>query len=248
MADVDLEKLAAGYSHRPASRAVLAHASGAVAGLAEGSVAIDVGGGRGDHAAVWAEAGIRPVVVDLSPAMAAAAAGRQGVLAVVGSAQQLPIASGAADLVYFHLSIHYGDWRASLSEAGRVIGGSGRCVVWTLGERHHRASMLARWFPSVGDIDARRFPEAAAIASFLEKQGWEVSLTQRPERVTRVAREWVAAVEAGFVSTLQLLSSSELDDGIAAFRQAHPDPDEIVSYQLDWDRIVAVRPAAPPSG
>ena len=45
----------------------------------------------------------------------------------------------------------------------------------------------------------------------------------------------------GFVSTLQLIRPEELDAGLAAFRAAHPDPDELVTYELKWDWIVAKR-------
>lgn len=154
-----------------------------------------------------------------------------------GRSQQLPFRDSSLALVYFHLSIHYGDWRRAIAEAARVLHRGGRCVVWTLGSRHHRASMLARWFPSVPRIDARRFPEPGEIARQLEGAGLSVDVGREVEAVHRSAGDWAAAVRAGFVSTLQLLDPAELEAGLAAFALAHPDPEETISYELKWDWI-----------
>jgi SAM-dependent methyltransferase len=242
MAEVDLEALARGYEHRPSSVAAAARAAQAVEGLVPGSWALDVGGGRGDHAAVWATGGFRSLVVDPSAGMNQAAADRQGVSVVRGRGESLPFADQSLSLVYYHLSIHYGDWRASLREAHRVLEPGGRCVIWTLGPRHHHASMLARWFPSVTELDEARFPDPRDLKSHLASLGATVAAGELTEVVQRRASSWQEAVRAGFVSTLQLIGEPELDEGLAAFRQAHPDPDEQVSYEMRWDWITTVAP------
>jgi hypothetical protein len=61
------------------------------------------------------------------------------------------------------------------------------------------------------------------------------------EDVVRPAGSWLQAVEAGFISTLQLLPEDERIEGIEAFRRAHPDPDDEVAYQLHFTRIVGER-------
>jgi hypothetical protein len=58
--------------------------------LDAGAWALDVGGGRGDHAAVWADREIRAVVLDPSERMAMAAASHPGVDAVRGVSQAMP--------------------------------------------------------------------------------------------------------------------------------------------------------------
>jgi len=58
------------------------------------------------------------------------------------------------------------------------------------------------------------------------------------EVVVRPARDWLRAVEAGYISTLQLLPADERSAGIAAIREAHPDPGADISYQLRFTRIV----------
>lgn len=241
-ADVDLEALAAGYRHRPPSDAAMSHASAAVRGIARGSWTVDVGGGRGEHAALWASEGYRSLTVDPGEAMATSASTRVGVTALRGRAQALPLRNGSVSLIYFHLSIHYGDWNDSIAEAARVLRNGGDCVVWTLGAEHHRTSMLAKWFPSVAEIDSARFPEPGVIAGLLEKEGFDVAAGKEVEHVVRKAADWVAAVKAGFVSTLQLLTRAELESGLEAFHAAHADPAESISYDLRWDWIRGRRP------
>ena len=65
------------------------------------------------------------------------------------------------------------------------------------------------------------------------------------ERITRTAGSWVAAVGAGFVSTLHLLDPSEVASGVATFTAAHPDPDEVVDYDIAYRRVSSTRPSLP---
>jgi len=246
MDEVDLEALAAAYDHRPPTAGSLLRAAAAAgaAGLGPGSTAVDVGGGRGWHAARFAAMGARALVVDRSEAMAAAASQHPGVLAVVGDAESLPVADGTADLVYHHLSIHYSDWRSSMREAARVCRPGGMVWVWTLRSEHHRTSFLARWFPSVGDIDEGRFPDPGGLAAHLAGSGWEqVRARDAAEEVERTAGEWRAAAAGGFVSTLQMLPAGEMEEGLRRFDAAHPDPAEVLRYSLLFCAVSARRPS-----
>ena len=238
---VDLEHLAGGYAHRPTSAEARARARRAAesVGLGSGDLALDLGGGRGAHAAVWAQRDAIAVVVDPARGMATEAAKQPGVHAVRASSQELPFRDGVAGLVYFHLSIHYGDWRAALDESWRVLAPHGECWIWTMGEQHHRASFLARWFPSIGDIDTARFPDPAGIVGYLEREWSLVETGKDVEHKVKPAGEWRAAVEAGFVSTLQLVAEPELKSGLIAYDEAYPNPDDEVEYDLTFDWIRA---------
>jgi SAM-dependent methyltransferase len=243
MAEVDLERLAAGYVHRQTSEAARQRAAAAAgaARLGPGSVALDVGGGRGDHALVLAATGARAVVIDRSPAMARGARG-QGLSAVVADGGHLPMGSGTADLVYYHLSLHYGAWESWLAEAARVVRPGGLVVAWTFAREHFRHSLLARWFPSIVSLDEARFPDPDLLGVRLEALGLqEVALVAETETSSRRAGDWEAAVRAGFVSTLQMLDQSELASGLAGFRREHPDPNEVVHYRLRYRGVSARR-------
>ena len=237
-ADVDLAALAAAYEHRPLSAPGRGRAMRAIADLPSSSRVLDIGGGPGAHAALWAAEGHVAVVVDPSRDMLAAAAARAGVVPVRATAQRLPFHDAVFALAYFHLSIHYGEWRAALDEALRVLGPDGVLWIWTLGPDHHANNMLQRWFPSVEAIDRNRFPEPDELAAHLRTRA-HVTVGHVVEPRMRRAGEWVRAVEAGFVSTLQFVPAAELAAGLAAFRRVHPDPDETIEYELRWTWLVA---------
>ena len=235
MAEVDLDRLAAAYPlrHEAAARARAAETA-AWAGIGAGSLVVDVGGGLGAAAEVMAACGSGAVVVDPSPAMVAGACRRPGVHAVRGRGEAMPVADGAADLVYFHLSLHHGDGRAMLEEAARVSVGGGGVAVWTMDARRIAEGFLARWFPSVVEIDLVRFASAGSVIRWMEEAGLErIEHASRSEPVRRTAGDWERAVRAGFVSTLHLLDPAEVDAGLDSFRSAHPEPGAPIEYTLE---------------
>ena len=211
-----------------------------VGGLASGARALDVGGGPGAHAAVWAELGYRAVVLDPGEAMLETAGARTGISAVRGVAQRMPFRPRSFAAGLFHLSIHYGDWRSAVDEALRVVVPGGAVWIWTLGPDHHEASLLGRWFPRVASLDRARFPDPAEMVAYLAER-CELQVGRELEVKIRPVGEWAAAVRAGFVSTLQLLSAEELSDGLARFEAANPDPAGEIRYDMRWTWLVARR-------
>ena len=189
-----------------------------------------------------AATGARAVVVDRSPAMARAAR-EQGLHAMVADGRRLPVAAGAADLVYFHLSLHYGGWEEWLAEAARVVRPGGRVVAWTFAREHFRHSLLARWFPSIVPLDEARFPDPDLLGARLAALGLEqVRQVAETETIARRAGDWEEAVRAGFVSTLQMLEPAELEVGLSRFHREHPDPDEVLHYRLWYRGVLAGKP------
>ena len=237
MAEVDLTALARGYHHRPPSPASLDRARQSGELLRVPAIILDAGGGPGHHAAVWASQGHVPIVLDPGEEMVRQASER-GIAVVQAVAQAMPIRDGRFDLVWFHLSIHYGDWQRAADEALRVARPGGRIEIWTLAADHHDRSMLARWFPSVTAIDDARFPDGAEVEDYLATHAADVTRSHVVEERIRTAGEWEEAVRAGFVSTLQFIDEAELRSGLARFRRAHPEASERIVYELRFDRIV----------
>ncbi|MBT8207933.1 MAG: class I SAM-dependent methyltransferase, partial [Acidimicrobiia bacterium] len=199
--DVDLDALAIGYRHRRLSDAARLRALRAIAGLDQGGLALDIGGGPGDHAAVFRSLGMRAVLVDPSLSMTGE---RRVDLAVCATAEQLPFIDAIAALAYFHLSLHYCDIASACAEASRVVEVGGRVVVWTLSPEHHQASLLNRWFPTVGRVDAQRFATPEEIATSLGAAGFgQVEMAREIESCSRSVADFEEAVRAGFVSSLQ---------------------------------------------
>jgi len=217
----------------------LARRIAADASLAPGEWAIDVGGGYGDHAAQWQALRLRAVVADPSAAMRRVAATRADVVVVGARGERLPFASHSIGLYYAHLSIHYCDAPAALREAMRVIRPGGSIAVGTLGPRHHRASFLSRWFPSIAPNDEARFPAPSGLAEQLVEGGATVHLEQVDIAKRRSAAAWRSAVVGGFVSSLQFVSEAELAAGLAAFDVAFPDPEQLIDYVIRYDWVHA---------
>ncbi len=238
MSDVDLDRLASAYEHRPPSSSSIGRAEQAGLRLTPGARILDAGGGPGNHSAVWERQGHDPVLLDPSMTMLIGSRDR-GVTGVRATAQAMPFHPRSFALVWFHLSIHYGDWMASVDEALRVIDGDGRIEIWTLGPDHYEHSFLTSWFPSIAVIDGARFPDPDKVTTYLENRVARVSVTHPIEAVVRTAGEWIPAIEAGFVSTLQLLSEDERRSGIEAIRRRYRDPSEQIAYELRFTRIVA---------
>lgn len=239
MGPIDLTDLTRGYRHRPASTTSLDRARHAAHGRT--GVLVDVGGGTGVHAQEWVGEGVTPIVIDPSASMCLEASMRQGVTVVSGVSHHLPFRDDVAELLYFHLSIHYGAYMGAIEEALRVVAPSGLIEIWTFAPEAMSSSALARWFPRVADLDAQRFPPIDGLVACLEAFGASVSVAHRPETVERTASSWQAAVRNRFVSTIQLLTDEEIHDGLERFTTVYGDGDGLYRYDVDFVRIRAHR-------
>jgi ubiquinone/menaquinone biosynthesis C-methylase UbiE len=236
---IDLSDLTRGYRHRPPTPATLERARHAAEGRT--GVLVDVGGGTGAHAREWVRPGVTPIVVDPSATMCREAAARNGVSVIGGVSAHLPLRNDIADLVYFHLSIHYGSFRDAVDEALRVVALAGMVEIWTFAPESMASSSLALWFPSIAQLDAQRFPPIGELTECLARSGAVVEVTRLPETVERTAASWQSAVRNRFVSTIQLLSDDEIESGLESFSEEYGDGNEIYRYTVEFVRIRATR-------
>jgi SAM-dependent methyltransferase len=194
----------------------------------------------GGHAASWHGQDRFPVVVDPSAVMLAGASQQSGIAIVRARSERLPFADNVAQLAYFHLSIHYGNWRAAIEEANRVVSPGGRIEIWTMTHDAIERSSLGQWFPRIIEIDIARFPDPETIAEFCTSHDAHVAMSRSSEPIVRTARDWEAAVRGRFVSTLQFLDDAEIDQGLARFGAEYPNPDSLYRYALRLTRISIV--------
>lgn len=238
IADIDLDRLARSYRFRPISQLATVRALAAARNALD--PLLDVGGGTGAHSAAWAAVGRTAVVADMSHEMARIARTRRHVMVTRADAAALPFVDDSFGLAYFHMSIHYGEWRTLLNEALRVVRPGGSIEIWTFAPAAIGASSLGRWFPSVVAIDAERFPDPVDLASHLSMGASKVKMSEHTEGVTRSADDWVRSVRGRFVSTLQVLTDDELEAGIAEFRKAYPRDTDPYSYELKFTLVACV--------
>ncbi len=104
-------------------------------GTLEGRVAVDFGCGSGDNALVLARRGARVVGVDISESLLRLAARRMAVNGmdgradfIAGSAHDLPIRDGSADVVLGIAILHHLDLAATSAEVHRILRPGGIAV------------------------------------------------------------------------------------------------------------------------
>ena len=106
-------------------------------GDVEGSLVIDIGGGIGMHALLWAQAGARVVVVDLALRRLAAlrTIAQNAGLAdridfVVGSAESIPLSADSADVIFTKSVLIHTNLPSAAREIHRVLrpGGHGAFI------------------------------------------------------------------------------------------------------------------------
>jgi ubiquinone/menaquinone biosynthesis C-methylase UbiE len=141
-------------------------------------------------------------------------------------------------MAYYHLSLHYGDWREALTEAVRIVRPGGKLWIWTFSRTYLETSFTGRWFPSVTLHDLARFPEVDEVASHLTASSvGSIEIGTVTEQVERSVSSWEEAFRARFVSTLQLIDEDELETGIQRFLGEHPQPEEMIVSALEFASI-----------
>jgi SAM-dependent methyltransferase len=147
-------------------------------GLPAGAVAVDVGCGEGRHAVRLAELGLAVVGVDPVPRQVEVATDRLASLDPsvrgrtrfeVGTAEELPLADGSADLVWCRdVMVHVADLPRAYAEFARVLRGGGRAVVYQMLAGPRLEPREAAWlWRTLGVVPTSADPERvdAAVAT-----------------------------------------------------------------------------------
>jgi SAM-dependent methyltransferase len=148
---------------RGASPTVI-RAVGKFLGPGEGKRLLDIGGGTGNYAQVFAGRGFQVLVIDAEPEMLAHAVRKLGAgRAVAADAERLPLRDEVADRAMIVNAMHlFADPGAALREARRVIGPGP--VVLTAYTRENLASLFVYEYFGLTDTVTRRPPNAEIVA------------------------------------------------------------------------------------
>ena len=172
-----------------------------------------------------------------------------GMCSFLACSQQLGTALGLGAAVTFGvigavpgviLGSYFGVLMAqAIDEALRVVAPTGMIEIWTFAPESMVSSALGRWFPSVVELDSERFPAIDALSECLERTGAAVEVDHLPEIVERTAASWQAAVRNRFVSTIQLLTDAEIEEGLDRFTEVYGTGDKPYLYTVDFVRLRA---------
>ena len=197
---------------------------------------LDVGCGTGALAAALADrAGAKIWAVEPSAEMRAVARSRlpRSVGVREGAAEALPFREGWFDAVVFSLVIHLVDRERAFAEAARVLRPAGSVVVATFAHEHFDTYWASRFFPSIGEIDRRRFPSERRLAEELPAAGFRNVVAERLSSVHTITREHALdRIRGRHISTFDLLEEAELRAGTCKAEEELPPELEVRLEQL----------------
>ena len=204
---------------------------------------LDVGCGTGRLAGeLGSEARAKVWAIDSSDEMVAVS--RETLPAEIGvrrgDAARLPFRDGWFDRVTMSLVLHLLDRPLALAEARRVVGDDGRIAISTFHPDHFDSYWLNPYFPSIREIDLGRFPTPETMQADLAEAGFPVYVDRQVVTEGTISRdEAIARIRGRHISTFDLLSEAEFEEGHARAERELP---EIVTQRLC--RLVVVGQAS----
>jgi SAM-dependent methyltransferase len=191
-----------------------------------GKRVLDVGCGTGRLCAALEALGSRTAGVDASAEMLAVAGSRlpEGTVLEQARAESLPFGDASFDRVTMQLSVHLLYRPAAFAEAARVLAPGGRVAICTFDPASFERFFLCRLFPSVLEIDLRRFPSAERLERELLVAGFgTVRVTPLHHEKVRTKADTLERIRGRYISTLQLIGDDELEAGLVRAERELPD-------------------------
>ena len=109
----------------------------------------------------------------------------------------------------------------------------GRVVIATFAHEHFDVYWAARYFPSIGTIDRRRFPTGQQLAEELTIAGFDTMRSERISSHTTITREHaLERIRGRHISTFDLLDAAELEEGTAHAERDLPAEIDVSLEQL----------------
>lgn len=150
-----------------------------------------------------------------------------------GAAEALPFRDDWFDGVVFSLVVHLVDRRRAFPEAARVLAPAGRVVIATFAPEHFETYWAARFFPSIGEIDRKRFPAEGKLAEELASAGFGPVTSERISSRHTITREHaLERIRGRHISTFDLLHPEELREGTLRAERELPAEIDVLLEQL----------------
>jgi SAM-dependent methyltransferase len=206
-------------------------------GELRGARVLEIGCGTGRLSDALAERALARVwAVDASAEMVARAKAL-GVNARLARAEALPFKRGWFDAAVMRMSVHLVDRPRAFVEIERILSPAGRLAIASEDPDHFEDVWFARWFPSVPNVDRRRFPDEPTLRDELAAAGLADVRIERLSQQRSIARETgLDIMRSKVYSTFELLPPEEYAAGLA---RAEADFPERLDYRFDWLLAVA---------
>jgi len=154
----------------------------------------------------------------------------------LGSAEALPFKDGWFERAVMWLSAHLADRPVAFAEIRRAVATDGRLAIATFDPSYFDVFWLNAFFPSMEAVDRARFPTAERLEGELEGAGFaEVRLMRLSQTASQTREEGLERIRSCHISTFDLISSAEYEEGLARAERELPDR---IDYRVDW--LIAV--------
>lgn len=218
------------HSRYDAGRALSPHSTNALMELLAQNVArpmrlvVDLGCGTGRFTvSLWETFGAPVVGVEPAANMRSTAEAKPhptAVRFVQGSANDIPLECGSADLVFMSQVFHHLVERAAaLREIRRVLAPQGRLCLRQTTRENLDSYFYQRFFPEARTVDERRLPSRDALVNLVCSCGYRVAVveTMRYE-LAATGTDYVAKIATRAYSDLECISDDSFHSGLNALR------------------------------
>lgn len=202
---------------------------------------LDLGCGTGRFSTLLADAfGANVIGVEPSEKMRAEADDKSvhpRVRYVAGAGEKIPVEDGLCDMAWLSMMIHHvSDMAATARELHRVLRPGAPAFVRNCFSGRLDEIPTYEFVPSARAADDERLPSVEEVRAAFEEAGFGfVALDQVVQVIDRTLAEHAARLRKGGVSSFELVSKEEVEDGLARMEAAAelPDAPSPVTERID---------------
>jgi SAM-dependent methyltransferase len=168
----------------------------------------------------------------------AVAKGIPGSAWVRSNAMAIPLADASVDFVFGCYMLHYiPELRGLFGECRRVLRPGGVCAFVTTAHDYIRRHPMTRFFPSFAPIDLARFPSEEALVASMRDTGLEQVGCDTVSEPRAIDRAYAAKVAARFLSTFDLMTDTEFNEGVERLNAAL-EPTGRIDCETGWEALI----------
>ncbi|WP_377272804.1 class I SAM-dependent methyltransferase [Peterkaempfera sp. SMS 1(5)a] len=190
--------------------------------LAPGATVLDVGAGTGGFATAFRDwFGVRVLAVEPAEAMRALIPATDGIEALDGRADALPVPDGCADAAWLGSVLHHlGDLRAAARELRRALKPGAPVLIRNAFPGRCERDLRVRFFPGTARI-VDTYPTVEQVCEDFAAAGFtRVSLRSLPQRSAPTLAAFAGTLRRDTDSKLRALPDAAFEEGMARLRAA----------------------------
>jgi len=119
------------------------------------------------------------------------------------------------DGIYFSMSLHQMDkQKEMIKKAFNLLAKDGKLLIITVSHKQFDEILLNKYFPTLDEIDRKRFMDIKPLTEELSKYG-DIECIEEQTLYQQIPKKrYVEMIENKYISSLQLISKKELNAGV----------------------------------